>query len=108
MFKLALYPLHPSIKNIGIISNQEDSLFTYTAGEMFETFYDPDFSPTFEIQFTDTDLEGRAMEICGEDQFCLYDIAATQNTNIGLTTLMGSEEFDSIVILSAPSESELK
>ena len=62
----------------------------------------------FEIQFTDPDLEQSAMEICGEDQFCLYDIAATQNTSIGLTTLMGSEEFETIANLSAPGESDIK
>lgn len=58
----------------------------------------------FEIEFDDPNLEETALEICGDDQFCLYDIAATQNISIGLTTLIGSETFDLIVNLSAPCE----
>ena len=59
----------------------------------------------YEVEFDDPSLEATALEICGEDQFCLYDIAATRNVSIGLTTLMGGEAFDLIVNMSVPGES---
>ena len=70
-------------------------------------FNDIDFLPAFEIEFSDPFLEDTAIQICGNDQFCLFDIAATNSTSIGLTTLMGSEEFDTIVALSSPSKLRL-
>lgn len=89
---------------LGIINEERDSLFAYGEGQNFLTFYDPDYIPMFEIQFSDPNLEADALAICGDDQFCLYDIAATQNTSIGLTTLQGGQEFETIVNLSAPGE----
>ena len=62
------------------------------------------FLPAFEIEFSDPFMEEIAIQICGNNQFCLFDIAATNSTRIGLTTLMGSEEYDTIVALSSPSE----
>lgn len=89
---------------LGIIKEENSSLFTYVEGQNFLTFYDPYYIPMFEIQFSNLSLEADALAICGDDQFCLYDIAATQNTSIGLTTLQGSQEFETIMNLSAPGE----
>ena len=36
--------------------------------------------------------------------FCLFDIAATGRTDIGLSTLVGSQTFDDIVALSTASK----
>ena len=87
----------------GIIDNAEDSLFTYAPGESWASFYTPQFMPTFTTTFSDPQLQARANEICGDDQFCLYDIAATRRTEIGLSTLIGNQEFEEIVRISAPS-----
>ena len=87
----------------GIISNAEDSLFTYAPRESWVTFYSPGFNPTFTTTFSDPQLQAQANEICGDDQFCLYDIAATRRTDIGLSTLIGNQEFEEILQLSAPS-----
>lgn len=89
---------------LGIIKEENSSLFTYVEGQNLFTFYDPHYIPMFEIQFSNLSLEADALAICGDDQFCLYDIAATQNTSIGLTTLQGSQEFETIMNLSAPGE----
>ena len=100
-----MYVVHKTFFSLGIISSEDESLFTYGEGQSFQTFYDPFYVPMYEVEFDDPSLEATALEICGEDQFCLYDIAATRNVSIGLTTLMGGEAFDLIVNMSAPGES---
>ena len=87
----------------GIISNASQSLFTYD-GVTFEEFFDPGFTPAFEPVFADPALEAIANEMCGGDVFCLFDIAATGDTDIGLGTLMGGQEFDMIANSSQPCE----
>ena len=52
--------------------------------------------------FDSPNLEDQASELCGGDTFCLYDIAATGRVEIGLSTLQGSQEFESILELSIP------
>ena len=88
----------------GIITDSMDSLFTYAAGEDFTTFFDPTFNPEFQPTFSDPGLEAQASAICGADVFCLFDIAATGRTDIGLSTLVGSQTFDDIVALSTASK----
>lgn len=36
--------------------------------------------------FNNSELEQNANEICGDNQFCLFDIATTGRTEIGLAT----------------------
>ena len=88
----------------GIIDDPEDSLFTYKPGSNWTIFYDPTFTPTYEPVFSDLDLEAEANELCRGDRFCLFDVAATGRTDIGLATLEGSQNFESIVQLSAPGK----
>ena len=87
----------------GIINNASQSLFTYD-GNTFEEFFDPGFTPAFEPVFDDPALEFTATEICGGDVFCLFDIAATEDIDIGQETLISGQEFDSIVNVSQPCE----
>ena len=42
------------------------------------------------------------MELCGEDVYCLFDIALTGDTNLGLTTLEGGQELNMITTASQP------
>ena len=86
----------------GIIDDPADSLFTYTPGENWATFYSPDFVPIYTTAFSDPELEAEANALCEGDPFCLFDVAATRRTDIGLSTLLGSQEFDRIVNLSIP------
>ena len=72
--------------------------------ESFEAFRDPTFTPAFEPEFDDPELEQRAHEVCGDDEFCLFDIAATRNEDIGMSTMMDVREFDVIVDLAEPSK----
>ena len=88
----------------GIISRPEDSLFNYAAGESWAGFYDPSFSPVFSIVFDNPELEQQAQEICGDDEFCRFDIAATKRPEIGMTTVMNTLEFDMVANMSVPSK----
>lgn len=89
---------------LGIISNAEDSIFSYreSLGESWDAFYDPDYMPAFTPTFDDPALEEMAVEICGDSQFCLFDIAATKRPEIGMTTAVNNEEFDMVVNMSQP------
>ncbi len=72
--------------------------------ENFEAFRDADFEPLFVPVFDDPALEQRADEICGDDEFCRFDIAATKNEDIGMSTMMGIKDFDVVVALAEPSK----
>ena len=87
---------------IGFINREEQSLFTYKQNFSWESYYDPNFEPLFEPTFSDAVLEQQAMETCGDDVFCLYDVATTGRMDIGLSTLNGSQSFDELVKLSYP------
>lgn len=71
---------------IGIVDRPEDSLFAYRDFEDWSTYYRPDFRPRFEVTFNNSELEQSANNVCGDDQFCLFDIATTGRTEIGLAT----------------------
>ena len=88
----------------GIINSPRGSLFTYLNGTTWATYYDPSFLPVLEPEFQDTDLEMEANRLCGGDIFCLFDIAATGNTELGLSTLHTSQDIERLEELSLPSE----
>ena len=56
----------------------------------------------YDASFKDDGLEAKAMEVCDNDTFCLFDIAATGKVALGRSTLQASQEFERIVELSAP------
>ena len=89
--------------HLGIISDPSESLFFYDFPKRWSTYYDPSFTPVYEPVFTDASLEEKANEICGNDDFCKFDIAATGRTEIGEATLNGGRIFDVILNLSQPS-----
>ena len=84
--------------NIGFV-NKTESLFTYNQqiDQSWDTFYDPYFQPLFNVIPSQN-------SICGNNTFCLYDIRATGNTDIGLSTLNSSNVYDKIVRLSYPGK----
>ena len=45
--------------------------------------------------------------MCGEDKSCLFDVAATKNVDIGMSTMMGVQDFADIVELAEPSERKI-
>ena len=85
------------------IVNENDSLFTYSFGENWNTYYDRNFIPSYGPVFLNPSLETEAIKACNNDTFCLYDIAVTGRMDIGLSTLDGSRSFDEMVQLSYPS-----
>ena len=87
---------------IGIVDSANDSLFSYGANESWSDFYSPDFAPIFEVDFNSSSISVESFDICEGDLFCIFDIAATGNMAIGLTTLSGGQELEMINTLSAP------
>ncbi len=79
-------------------------MFKYDLGENWSHFYSPNFSPMFEPIFSDPVLEEEARSVCGDDEFCLFDIAATKRVEIGMSTMEGGQAFDLIVEMAIPSE----
>ena len=90
--------------SLGIINNPRDSLFTYQFGESWSTFYFPSFIPTYEPSFSDPSLKQKADEICGDDDFCKFDIAATGIVEIGEATNQAVQEVEQLINLSRPSK----
>ena len=90
--------------HVGIIDAPADSLFSYQPGESWATYYDPFFVPFYEPVFASPALEAQANEMCGDDTFCLFDIAATSRVEIGTSTLEGGQEFDEIANFSVPGK----
>ena len=88
---------------IGIISDSADSLFTYIFGQEWSIFYSPNFTPAYDVDFANPQLQAEAIALCGEDEFCLFDIAATGRLEIGKTTLQGGLNFAAVLELSKPS-----
>ena len=54
--------------------------------------------------FNDSYLKNNASNLCGEDEFCLFDVAATGRLEIGESTLQGGLNFLTLVELSRPSK----
>ena len=98
---VAIY--HSSI--IGIIDSARKSLFFYQPGESWDTFYNPYFIPSYQPTFGDPDIELQAREICGDDEFCLFDVAATGRVDVGVSTLESSDVIEEIYSFLIPGES---
>ena len=77
------------------------TMFTYNEriGQRWETFYDPNYIPLFSFNTNNPSLES----ICGNDTFCMFDIISTGSTEIGLSTLNSSREYEEILELLYPS-----
>ena len=89
---------------VGIINSSDESMFTYPFGKEWQSFSHPLFSPFYDISFSDSALEVKAKEICGDDEFCLFDIAATGRIEIGEATFTGGQDFEMLINLSKPSK----
>lgn len=88
----------------GIIDTPSNSLFTYQPGENWATYYDPFFIPIYTAAFSDPELESQANDLCGNNQQCLFDVAATGLVELGLSTLARGQEFEEILRLQIPGE----
>ncbi len=90
--------------HIGILRSQNESYFTYMPGQSFSAFSDPSFVPMFQPSFDNIELEEQARNVCGDDESCLFDIAATKNVDIGMATMQGGEQFNEILEMATPSK----
>ena len=85
------------IFSIGILTNDDNSLFTYLPYESFENVRDPAFTPTFEIN-----PDSANVSICGGDPFCIYDIVSTGDQEVGVATLQAVADVQEVVDMSYP------
>ena len=89
-----------------MINDESESLFAYNRpNENFEAFRDLGFKPIFVPTFDTPEEEQRANDICGDNEFCLFDISATKNDEIAISTMEGVVDFDNLVEVAEPSES---
>ena len=77
------------------------TVFTYNEriGQSRDCFYEPNYTPLFSFNTNDLSLE----LVCGNDTFCMFDVASTGRTDIGLTTLNAGREYEEILELLLPS-----
>lgn len=75
------------------------SLFTYGPNGDWDSFYDVNYTPAFEPTFSSAELEQQANEVCGGNQLCLFDIAATGDVNIGTSTAHSVQEHEKLMEL---------
>ena len=78
------------------------SLFYYQPEDSWATFYDPYFRPLYQPTFNNPELESQAKDICGDDKFCLFDIATTGITEIGVATRESSKFIEEINSFQIP------
>jgi deleted-in-malignant-brain-tumors protein 1 len=86
-----------------IIDNPDDSLFTYDVLGSWNTFFKPEYKPIFEVSFNDSTLEEKALEICGDNKLCLFDVAATGDLSIGDLTKEVEKEQETLSELLKPT-----
>ena len=92
----------------GIIANAEESRFAYNRpGESWLFFFQGHdrFRPVFDAVFDNPQLEEEAIERCGDDSFCLFDVATTKRIEVGVSTMQESQSVDEEIELATPSES---
>ena len=88
----------------GLLPSKEGSLFTYQPHEAFSDINDPSFFPKISPDFESAELEQEAAELCGGDEFCLYDVLATEDLEVGNATKMMSQRREELIDLSRPSK----
>lgn len=69
---------------------EEASLFTYKEGTAYSNYQNPSFIPAFE---TPTDLPADAVEVCGDDQECVFDYAVSGSSELAAETKERTQSF---------------
>ena len=83
----------------GILTNSQDSLFTYRPYENFTNLRDPDFTPRFTVDTSSADVSA-----CNGDPFCEFDVVTTGNAQVGVATLETVGDIEDAVQMSYPGE----
>ena len=88
---------------LGIVSDPHSSLFTYGPDRDWDSFYKVNYVPAFEASFSSNELEQQANETCGNNKLCIFDIAATGDVAIGISTMESLKEYEKLKELFLPS-----
>lgn len=69
---------------------EEGSLFTYKDGTTYSNYQNPSFIPAFERP---TDLPADVVEVCGDDQECVFDYAVSGSPELAAETKERTQSF---------------
>ena len=83
--------------HIGILSNADDSLFTYLPYTSFNDLHDPAFEPVFTVDSNSTNVS-----MCAGDESCIFDLVTTNDLSVGAATLAAVNRIEEIVQMSYP------
>lgn len=100
---LLVVVIHNIFAVIGITDNPGDSLFTYGPNGDWESFYDVEYLPAFQPTFSSPELEQEAHLVCGDDQLCIFDVAATGNLDVGSSTKQSVQDQETLKALFVQS-----
>ena len=87
----------PILLHTGILSNADDSLFTYLPYTSFNDLHDTDFRPVFTVNSSSTDVS-----MCAGDESCIFDLVTTNDLRVGAATLAAVNQIEEIVQMSYP------
>ena len=87
----------PILLHTGILSNADDSLFTYLPYTSFNDLPDSDFMPVFTVDSNSTDVS-----MCAGDESCIFDLVTTNDLSVGAATLAAVNRIEEIVQMSYP------
>ncbi|CAL8117126.1 unnamed protein product [Orchesella dallaii] len=95
--------VHSYIALKWMIRQQNESIFNYRPGESLITFFNPDFSPHFEIDFES--VPQNVTNLCEQNEECIFDYVTTGSTVLAKATLESIREYERLVKLA---EKEVK
>ena len=89
----------PILLHTGILSNADDSLFTYLPYTNFNDLRDIDFRPVFTVDSSSTDVS-----MCGSDESCIFDLVTTNDLGVGAATLAAVNWIEETIQMSYPGK----
>ena len=92
----------PILLHTGILSNADDSLFTYLPYTSFNEFRDTDFRPVFTVNSSSTDVS-----MCGGDESCIFDLVTTNDLRVGAATLAAVNRIEETIQMSYPGKGSM-
>lgn len=68
---------------------EESSLFTYDGGRDFSSYQNHDFQPMFDVP----NITEEAIDTCGYNTDCLFDLSVTKDREFAMLSANASETF---------------
>jgi hypothetical protein len=78
--------------------SENDSLFAYSSGQSYASYYDPQFQPNFQLPDVST-LSAEVLEVCGGSTACSYDYSVTGSLQFANQTVVSEKSFNETATL---------